>query len=431
MVAATFVAGRRWLGSREAWLAVAVLLGVPLLPILASFAYIDLGWSAYEFLAVMAVIMGWRTESHNWFAVGGMMMGLALGSKYLALMGLALLAPLVLISMRRRGWQAMMVSGIHFMAPAVLIAAPWYLKNWLWLKNPVFPFFLGGTGWDPARLKLYVSFLDSFGVGKGLREYLLLPLNIYLRHERFGAVANRIDIPSVLFPLSLLYPFKRGHPVLTALISLAAFRFALWALGSQQTRFLFPVYPALALAAAFAMSRILGEFKSLRLARSLFCTMAVGLMVIPLFYALSIAQNTRVPATLVGLESKRDFLRRNVTAYEVLSRVADGPGRERVLLLGDGRSYYCAQDCLPDPEHFRWAAAISTMVTCEDLSSWMSRNRVSHILMNWEDLDFLLQHDPSTKLRQASDLIATAVTDGCLRLVVADEKAAIYELARR
>jgi hypothetical protein len=430
LVASTFVAGRRWLGSKEAWLAVAVLLSVPLLPILASFAYIDLGWSAYEFLAIIGVIVAWQTGSRRWLVVAGTMMGLALASKYLALMGLALLALLVLILQRRDGWRAMMVSGMHFIAPAILIGAPWYVKNWLWLRNPVFPFFIGGLGWNRARLELYTSFLSSFGTGRGLWDYLLLPLNIYLHHDRFGAVLNRINIPSVLFPLALLYPLRRGHPVVTTLLWLAAFRFAVWAVGSQQIRFLFPVYPALALAVAFAISRLQGDFRRPWLARSLFPPLAVGLMVVPLAYGISLAWSMQVPATLLGLESRGDFLRRNVTAFEVLSTVSERPSGERVLLLGDGRSYYCAQDCLPDPEHFRWAAALGTMATCEDLSLWMSANRVSYVLLNLQDLDFLLQHDPSSKLRLATDLVANAVTAGCLRRAAGDDSAVIYELAQ-
>ncbi len=431
LVAATFVVGRRWLSLKEAWIATAVLLSVPILPVLASFAYIDLGWSAFEFLAMGAVWIWWRGRSRRWLALGGLLMGFALGSKYLALPGLALLALFVVLATRKKGWRAIILSGFSFVGPAALVGIPWYLKNWMWLGNPIYPFFFGGGGWSAERLDLYTSFLDSFGTGRDARDYMLLPVNIFMHHERFGAVLNRINIPSVLFPLALLVPFRRDHPVMLAMIALAVGRFGLWSLGSQQIRFLLPVYPAYALAVAFVIFRILGDSESRPRVLSSLQALAVGLMIVPLFYALSIGWSTRALHVLLGFETKQAFLERNVTAFVALSDVSERQATAAVLLLGDGRGYYCAPNCLPDPDHFRWAAALGPLRTCQDLSGWMLRNRVSHILMNWQDLDFLLQHDPSGSLRQATEVVTRAVHEGCLQVASEGADSTLYELVRR
>lgn len=58
-VAGAYAVARRWFSSNQAWMTVAVLLTVPTLPVWASFAHIDLGWPAFEFVAIGAMLR-WR-----------------------------------------------------------------------------------------------------------------------------------------------------------------------------------------------------------------------------------------------------------------------------------------------------------------------------------------------------------------------------------
>ena len=57
-VSATWMVGKRWAGASVGWLAACVLVGIPTLPVWASFAYIDLAWTLYEFLALACVLSG-------------------------------------------------------------------------------------------------------------------------------------------------------------------------------------------------------------------------------------------------------------------------------------------------------------------------------------------------------------------------------------
>src|SRR5262249_36287380 len=64
---ATFAAGKRYVGPNGGWLAVAILLGMPILPFWASWAYTDMAWALYEFLALYVFIL-WvenRTEGSS------------------------------------------------------------------------------------------------------------------------------------------------------------------------------------------------------------------------------------------------------------------------------------------------------------------------------------------------------------------------------
>jgi 4-amino-4-deoxy-L-arabinose transferase-like glycosyltransferase len=430
LILATYAAGRRWLGGRGGWLSAAILLGVPTLPIWAAFAYIDLGWSLFEFLALMAGVAWWQSRSRPWLRLCGVFIGLAMASKYLGLMGFAVLGIFVAVMAPRervRGWLSS-VGG--FGVIAMLVASPWYLKNLVWFGNPVFPLYLGGPQWPPERLALYSAYLDSFGTGRGLLDYLLIPLNVYARHALYGTMMNRIDVPAFLFLILIAYPFRRKNSVVSLVLGLCVARVILWSVGSQQLRFLMPVYPALSAATAYVSLHLIPSTRS-RLPWHQFLTMlAVGMMALTLFYQLVVITRFRPTSVAFGLESRGGFLTRIVKDFGATRFATESlPAGSRVLALGDGRGYYCPERCLPDPDHFRWSSEIAALESEQDLADWFDQRGITHVLLSLEDLDFLLQHDPAGVVRSALDRILLWRDLGCLEEAYRDEWASVYAVA--
>ncbi|MEW6569251.1 MAG: glycosyltransferase family 39 protein [Chloroflexota bacterium] len=430
LLGATYAAGRRWLGERGGWIAAAVLLSVPTLPIWASFAYIDLAWSVLEFLALFAVLI-WREQRRKeWLVLAGVLIGLALGSKYLALSGAGVLGVLIALLTLRQGIKVTLGSLLAFGLPALAVASPWYLKNLAWLSNPVYPFLFGGPGWSSERLVLYGAYLNSFGTGRSLLDYLWLPWNAYAEHARYGTMMNRIDIPAPLFPLLVAFPFLRKPRAASALLWVSLGRIALWEFGSQQLRFLMPIYPALAVATAEVIERLVPRIRSRRLPWHAFLpTLAMGMTALTLAYQGVALATYRPVAAVAGLESRTSFLARIVKDYAATRFVLDSlPTSSRVLLLRDGRAYYCGDLCASDPDHFRWSAEISGLPTDEDLASWFRQHSFTHVLLSIEDLDFLLQHDTRGVVRVALDRLLAWRDAGCLEERFDDGWASVWEV---
>ena len=209
---------------------------------------------------------------------------------------------------------------------------------------------------------------------------------------------------------------------------LAGARGLLWAFGSQQIRFLFPIYPELAIVAAYSIRQVAEDRRLRPVSRMFLSALTVGLMVIPIFYQLRILIDTGTVKTVLGLESKNEFLRRSVTGYDELSKLPASDDN-RVVLIGDGRGYYCRPDCVPDPEHFRWVTEIASHQSCNEFGAWMNEMRADYLLLNWEDLDFLSQHDPKGLLLVGLARVSELEQNGCLLLRTETQAVTIYQTA--
>ena len=107
----------------------------------------------------------------------------------------------------------------------------------MWTGNPVYPFLFSQHGTDPVRLGIWTDYMNGFGLGKNALDYLLLPINIFLHHDRFATFMGTMEMPSPIFLLVILYPFVRTKQSadqkrnLDLLFSVTLALFILWAAG--------------------------------------------------------------------------------------------------------------------------------------------------------------------------------------------------------
>ena len=427
---ATFSWAKRWFSQPAASIALALILGVPALPIWASFAYIDLAWSLFEFLA-FACIFTWREdEDQSWLILAGSFTGLAMASKYLGLFGALILGLFFLFTVIELKRPLFSWNLFALVLPAAAFAFPWYLKNLLWLQNPIYPLVWGGPAWDMLRLNQYNAYLGSFGVGNGFLDFILLPWNVYAQNEAFGAVMNRNDIPNVLFLLALFTSLLIKDKRVRLLSLICLLRLGVWFLGSQQLRFLVPIYPILSILGALSIIALSARFSDRRSLQLFLPTLSIALIFIPTFYQVQILRQYRTIDVLSGQESKHDFLHRAVGDYAATRFIhKELPETARVLLLGDGRGYYCGPKCIPDPDHFHWARQIVNLDPNTSISTWLTQMDVTYLMISIEDLDFLLQHDPTGIMFDALEKLSPLSLQECFEQVYEDRWVEIFAVS--
>ena len=419
----------RHLGARAGWVAFAVLLGIPIYPMWGHLAFADLFWALYEWLAVCSLLRWAFDGNRRWLYLAGILMGFALGSKYLALGTAPLLLLWITIRSRREGVWAALANGLVFVVPAVVLSGPWFIKNLAWAGNPVYPFVFGGPEWSPTRLSTLMAFLRSFGTGRSLADYLLLPWNVYAQHVRFGTFMTTIEVPSLLFPIAVFFPIVSHPPSLRPLAWLALGRFVLWAVGSQQIRFLLPIFPLAAVLTASVLIRGWQSLEGRVGVRMLVPSLLIGALASTLAYQVIFLGNTRPLPVVLGLENKDSYLLRAVYDYPALKYVSQAiPPGSKVAMLWDGQGYYCDQRCWPDADQSRWVQLVETSGDAQAALNHLAAEGFTHVLVDYEGVSFMLTHDQQQRHSRAFAGLQEAVSQHRLEETFRSDKVAVFRI---
>lgn len=418
----TYAFALRFSRRRIAWWAVAILIFTPPLGSWAGWAGVDIAWATYQFLALYALLI-WREQQQGaWLGLAGMMGGFAIGVKLLAVGGVGVLAIWIIWRFRATVWYGL-GHALVFGGVALVCSFPWFLKNFLLSGNPVYPFVFGGESWDAQRLGMLMTYLQSFGVGKSPWDYLLLPINLLIQYRAFNTFP--LEMISLAAFLCLLYPWVKHTRTLNSMAWIGLSWFGIWALGSQQTRFLLPLFPLMSILGA-AVSVSLTAFGRLRLFRRALAISFITGMAIATF----INVGTEVLTTwkvVFGLESASAFFRQLPGSYGSIEFVVSRlPKEARVLMMWDGKGFYCDQRCLPDADQDRW----TLMTSDNDLPQVTERLQqmgITHLLID-EDYEFILEHDPTGAHQKAYEFFSQVYRPACTREVYTDEWTTVFEL---
>ncbi|MGN6562039.1 MAG: ArnT family glycosyltransferase, partial [Thermomicrobiales bacterium] len=312
---ALWALARRYYGRATAWLALALFLTTPLVAVWARVADIDLALSCFLLLATMAtlrageavtVAIAWR-----WALLAGVFGGLALGAKYQAWFAVPLLGLMLVIERARskpRDARAALGTLAAFGGAALAVAAPWYIKNWLVLGNPLWPLFWGGRDYSRQAVALTDYFASGMTISpRTLTGYLLLPLRTYT----VGDIEQRLVILNPLFLLAPLVVFCRGKArrplvycgVLSAGLALG------WAGGFQELRYLLPICAPLSLATAVVLRAALDRVRWQWAVRPAL----LGASVIALGLVILHVGADRPAQVLLGRESVDGYWRQSIT----------------------------------------------------------------------------------------------------------------------
>jgi hypothetical protein len=207
------------------------------------------GASAYNDVAVAAIaftlfhlLQLWSgSRNHRLLVAIGVVAGFAYATKYTA----ALAVPYAVgyVAWKSRRWRDVLVVG----GCAFLLIAPWMVKNWLWVQNPVSPFF---NHWFPnpyvttAFEREYTDYLKHYDLSS-LRQ---IPMQV----TTYGALSGLLGPVFLLAPIALLAVRRtEGRQLLLAALVFGATYFS-----NIGARFLIPPLPFVALAMMLPLARI-------------------------------------------------------------------------------------------------------------------------------------------------------------------------------
>jgi hypothetical protein len=187
-------------------------------------------------------------ENPRWFAVAGVMLGGALGTKYVAMLFLLPLALLHLwwlfkhVHHRRALWRG----GLAMAMIAAAVSGTWYLRAAWQRGNPVYPFFQEYV----SQAKTETLPASKAQLGRSPLALVTAPWLLTMHPERFGGRGHQLG-SIFLIALPVLFCARRLRG-LAVLIAFSAVYFGLWFMLRQNVRFLLPLLPVLAVMLGWA-----------------------------------------------------------------------------------------------------------------------------------------------------------------------------------
>ena len=353
LLAAVFGWAReRGLGLEWAWLAVAMVAGVPTVYEVAGGGYVDLALALYVTLAIRAAARWWDTQDRASLAESALALGFALAVKLTAAFVVFVVVLIVLARMRgaapaTAAGHGRLGAGLAALAGAFAIGCPWYLRTWVRTGSPVFPFFAGvwpgrAPGWDIERSTLLVGFNALYGgADKRPLDYLLAPFSVSLLGQREVAAAYEgvLGVSFLVAAALMVWALARGGLDTGLRVAAAAggLFFVWWLVSAQVLRYLLPALPLLAVAGAGACAALTTSGAAARsVCWALAASIAAGLVVIVAWAA---ADGPLLAAT--GAEPRAAYLERRLDYYPYYRLINDSlPADVKIWLVDMRRDTY-------------------------------------------------------------------------------------------
>jgi len=395
-----------------------IFITTPIVVWLSTTAYVDLGMTFFITASVMSFIR-WRDDDYKnikWLLLSGLAMGIAVGSKYNALIAAFILNMILMLSVvwDKHKQTAALWYGILFFVITAFTASPWYLKNYLQTGNPFYPLFGGffkslhyhpiveATSRQTIEKSQQISFFKMREVmyGESFWETLLIPIRMFFQgkdnsYQYFQGVLNPVLI---IFSPFIFLNKRYGKDKFCFLIFTVFFIAMAFFLTAKQVRYILPVLPFLAVLAVMEIKNILdylGEkprLSSLRLGAQIksmariFVLASVAVLLIFNFIYLKNRIETINPFPYVlGKETREDFLKHHLLHYdavEYINRFLPDDAVVFTMFLGR-RGYYLNRNYKNEPSF--GMNTLRQMVNNSDnenrFKKYVRSMGVTHILM--------------------------------------------------
>jgi hypothetical protein len=397
---ATPIVGRPW-----AWLVGCVTVLVPGVTNQMSAPLNDVALAAFTTLALVA----WRQaledgEASQAFVLSGLMAGVALGTKYVAILFAAAVGLTWCWSVLQGPRRGALLRGAAIVAiVALAVSSIWYVRAAYHRGNPVFPFFshwLGGGG--PPAMRESKTPLKWTAA-----SVVTSPWQVTMHPERFGGRGHQLG---ALFLATLPAVFLVRRRGILPLLAIAAAYWLLWYGLRQNVRFLFPLISLLSLVAVCVWIELARWPRAPRLLASGAC----GVLLI--FSAMiPIARAGRHVPVALGFETRDDFLTRHEPTYQAAQFAKEHLPADARILSQEHRAFYFQQEIVRENVFRRLTAYPNHCSAPGDLVGLLREAGFTHVLLaeaegpgvryndtlsRWADTAERLQPSPLTTLRE-------------------------------
>jgi hypothetical protein len=417
---------KRRTSKNYALLGVLFFLSTPIILKLSITVYVDLGLIFFSTASLLLLLkwieVGFRPKL---LVVSALFCGLAAGTKYNGLITVYLLTLFVPFVCSRYslgtkpGFFGAIGYGMLFVSVALLVFAPWMIRNYLWTNNPIFPLY---NHLFNAQNSISTNTGGLFGYRSLIYhetwwEMALLPIRVFFE----GQDGNPQYFDGKLNPFLILLPFcaffrmKKDDPLIRnekkILLAFACLFFSTaFFTNSMRIRYVSPIIPPLVLLSVFGVKKMVSVVSELREQRLRY----VGLIGIFLVVSFSLSLNAHYIFTqyryvdplsyLSGTLSKDEYIEKYRLEYPVIRYInRDLGSHDRILFLFMGkRGYYCDREYVLDMVSGRslLRQLVKRSRKPEEILRGLRGNGITHMLIRYDIFDRWVKDEDHFTIRE-------------------------------
>jgi hypothetical protein len=249
-----------------------ILLTIPMVIWESGTAYIDVANGLFAGIGfVLVAYCCWKEDSKG-LMIAGLLLGFAASTKYTGLQSILIATFVAALfstnKSRKYVIQMLVISGV--------VAAPWYLKNWITVGNPVYPFFFslfGGKNWDLFSSMIYTEEQKFFGyqgfthLGQSVLGLGLTPGRFTNPSPQLGAGFTFVSLGFLILATGFAGIASGVRNKLSgSILSMIGIQLLAWSVLSQQSRYILVlVVPMIALFVPLLETKIMRALLSIGL----------------------------------------------------------------------------------------------------------------------------------------------------------------------
>lgn len=363
-------------------IAAAILVCTPAVYEMATVAGADLAVAAYCACAWLAVLM-WREHRGSparWELTIGVLIGVAVGCKYLAIATVAVPLAVALLFLapvsRGAGGRAAAVAAVAL--AAIVVTAPWGARNTARTGNPVYPYLSAAFGVDGGTNEISLGIGDFSPSDPRLASAATLGT-----FERLGFAGRPGPVYLWLLPLWLVTTLSRGAPpLLRGLLASFVVGVALWGIAPAFGRYLIPLLVLGAAGISVAWYKTVEHLPPF--IRGVLTVLLASVLLANLnpFRGDYIDEQLGVA---LGLSPPEAVLRKYVSHWDAIHVINESlPPSATILLVAESRAYGIDRDIVvQDPITRPFLSRLAeTSRTADEMVQSLRARGITHVLIN-------------------------------------------------
>ena len=379
-----------------------VFLSIPIIIKLSTSAMVDLGLTFFSTLALLLIIK-WIDSDFDlkWLVASAVSCGLALGTKYNALIVFLLLSLMVIFlnqRYQRKGTRSLLY-GIFFIFISLLIYSPWGIKNIIQKGNPIYPLYNNylnihhnSHSAEDDNYYSHYSLPDLKGpfgrrrllYGENWLDIILIPFRIFFQgRDNSGQYFDGVLNPILLLftPFALFRHHYRRDMIILMTFSILYLLFAFSSHG-MRIRYILPIIPPMTIMTTFGIKR-LTEIRSLRYPVPI---IIIILLSYNIPYLNKCLRKTDPVPYITGKETRDEYLLKHLPDYGIFKYINDNlPTESKIMFLFMGnRGYYCNREYIYDARYsgVTLMNQIRGSTGGDDIYHKQKKMGITHILMD-------------------------------------------------